>query len=94
LPDPDVLDELPEDKWRYWQALALVDDWGHDRVADLAAAIHNSLMLVAAKLGGHVTEQDLNDEQHYQRKFRWERPQIKLQTADEQLAILRGMTRR
>lgn len=52
-----------------------MDDWGHDRVADLAAAIHNSLMVVASKLGGKVEQEDLKSADEYQRKFSWERPQ-------------------
>jgi len=74
LPDPTPLDELPDDVWHKWQALALVDDWGHDRFADLASAIHNSLMLMASKLGGAVAQSDLKSADDYQRKFAWERP--------------------
>jgi hypothetical protein len=94
LTDPTDLDGLTEEEWTQWHALSLVDDWGHDRIADLCAAIHNSLMMAAAKQGGSVGKDDLRKPEDFRRTFAWER-NPKVQTADQQFAVLTnqlGMT--
>lgn len=91
--DPRELDDLPQEVWTYWHALAIVDDWDHDGFAALAAHAHNSLMIACRKLGGVASEDDLRTPEHYHRKFKWERkakPPL-AQTADEQFAILKSI---
>lgn len=87
IPDPSALDELPEEVWTQWHALSIVDEWGHDRIADLCAAIHNSLMVAVAKKGGQVSDRDLRKPRDYERKFRWER-KPKMQSGEDQFAAL------
>ena len=88
--DPRELDELPEEVWVQWHALSLVDDWGHDKFASLAAAIHNSLMLAASKMGGSVKKSDFRTDDTYERRFAWERKRPKRQTAAEQEALTKS----
>ena len=87
------VDELDDDtRARFW-ALSLIDDWGNDGTADICAAVHNSLMILASKLGGEVNKKDFRKAEDYQRKFGWEIPKTKRQSGADQFNIIKRALR-
>jgi hypothetical protein len=82
--------ELSDDAWNYWHALSIVDDWENSGFAMLSAHLHNSLMVLAAKLGGTVSDNDIKTTADFVRKFRWEQKTQSVQTGDKQFAVLKA----
>ncbi len=83
-----MVDTLDEDTISKWQAVALIDGWGNDnwRMARLASAIHNSLIVCLHRQGVIKAEdEDFRDAGHYMPQMAFERniPRHRKQTAAE-----------
>jgi thioester reductase-like protein len=88
----EMVDTLDEDTLNKWQAVALIDGWGDDnwRMARLAAAIHNSLIVCLHRQGVITADdQDFRDADHYMPRMKFERPAntARKQTAAELEAL-------
>lgn len=88
-----MYDELDDETIAHWQAVAAIDGWGcdYERTAMICSALHNALMVAAAKQGGSVSESDFRDVADFIPKFRFERQRKPKQTAAEMVAIAKSI---
>jgi len=88
-----MVDELDADTLAHWQAVAAIDGWDcdYERTAMICSAIHNAVMVAAAKQGGSVEERDFRDVVDFIPKFVFERPKVKTQSAAEMIAVAKSI---
>lgn len=89
----EMYDTLDEETIAKWQAVAAIDGWGgeYERTAMICSALHNAIMVAAAKQGGTISESDFRDVADFVPKFRFERPRKPKQTSAEMVAIAKSI---
>lgn len=66
------VEEISAEDLQLHQAIAMIDGWDSDPIADILAAIHNAALVIAASNGRKVYDHEFATADNFRRRFPWE----------------------